>query len=203
MEQTNETMLAVIDYDRERGSWTVTRESGTRGDQVTGFNKLEYAKALQVEWMNEYGCEGTCTAAAQAQIEQKASEQCRGECQEHQGFANYETFGFYTTTMNDQETADKLSKLARRIRGHAPDRDEVRDGTWTEEEAARFWLADRLKDEYEEAAEQRGGYGTVWGSLLGAALGRVDWQQVAQGLLNNIKEEDEHESNAEVSQRVG
>ena len=51
---------------------------------------------------------------------------------------------------------------------------------------ARILLADRLKDEHEEARPETTG---VFADLIGAALAEVNWYEIAQALLDTVKEE--------------
>jgi hypothetical protein len=61
----------------------------------------------------------------------------------------------------------------------------VADGIWTEDQAARFTLADRLKDEAEEAMPETEG---VWSDLLRAAFSEIDWHEIAGNLIDEVKE---------------
>jgi hypothetical protein len=45
-------------------------------------------------------------------------------------------------------------------------------------------LADRLKDHHEENRPELPG---VYGDLIGAALSEVNWQEIAEHLLENVK----------------
>lgn len=50
-------------------------------------------------------------------------------------------------------------------------------------DAARNYLAERLKDAWGDASPDLGS--TVWADLLGAALGEVDWHEIATAMLDD------------------
>lgn len=68
-----------------------------------------------------------------------------------------------------------------------------RKAIWTREEAARFALADRLKEWHEEGKdellERAKVTCTIWADLLNAALSEVDWAEIAQSFLDDVDKE--------------
>jgi hypothetical protein len=59
---------------------------------------------------------------------------------------------------------------------------------------ARSILAERLKNVYDDQSEHpvfKAADGTMYGDLLNAALGSVDWYEIADSLLSELAEDDE------------
>ncbi len=51
---------------------------------------------------------------------------------------------------------------------------------------ARILLAEQLKSEFEEAQPEVTGF---WADLINASLGKVDWREIAEILLDDLEEE--------------
>lgn len=71
----------------------------------------------------------------------------------YQGWANYNTWAVAFILGNDRGTYEQCREFAEGAKGGAADADQVADGTWTIAEAARFNLADMLKEYVEELVE--------------------------------------------------
>jgi hypothetical protein len=69
----------------------------------------------------------------------------------------------------------------------APEAKQAKLSIWTAQQAARFALADKLKDSFEREGEGVESVG-VFGDLITAALGRVDWNAIAEALLEDCEE---------------
>jgi hypothetical protein len=121
------------------------------------------------------------------EIEQKGSE-CRGECQEHQGHKNYPTWAVKLWIDNDEGTQSYWLYMAKDAWAEAESAEQVADGIWTREQAARFALADTLKGEYEEVASEKLEGDSMYSDLLTWALGIVGWDSIAEGLLEDIED---------------
>jgi hypothetical protein len=102
------------------------------------------------------------------------------------GWANYETWGVALILDNDEGTYNECSETAERLRSEAAEHHNVPD-IWTAEQAARFELADWLKD-FTETLCGIGAESEDFGiaeptlmarQLLGAALSDVDWDEIA------------------------
>lgn len=116
----------------------------------------------------------------------------------YNGHTNYETWAAALHIDNDQGTNNYWVKQARRAWRDAEDPEEWeldRYGINTEGgtslnrlERARCVLADQLEEEHEEARPELAG---VWADLLGAAFGEIDWQDVAEGLLEQFEHEED------------
>ena len=60
------------------------------------------------------------------------------------------------------------------------------DTSFTKEERATLTLSDVLKDEHEEAMPETTG---VWADLLTAALGSVNWYEIAEHYIEEVDKE--------------
>jgi hypothetical protein len=103
---------------------------------------------------------------------------------EDNGWSNYESWlvGAWLTGA-DEHIYRFWQERAAAHREAAPDAHQVQDGIWTPEQAARFALADELKGSIQEAAQDALPDAALFTDLLGAALSRVDWHEVAEHLL--------------------
>jgi len=68
-------------------------------------------------------------------------------------------------------------------RVHAGGARQVRDGTWSIDDAARYRLADQLQEELTDAAPLAVG---MYAELLRSALAQVQWDEIAGRLLAEI-----------------
>jgi hypothetical protein len=71
------------------------------------------------------------------------------------------------------------------------------DRILTKKERAALSLADRLKEYFEENNPLINDSGTVYGDLLTTALQEVDWQEIAENMLEEYEEEEAEEEVAE------
>ncbi len=101
----------------------------------------------------------------------------------YNGWTNYETWVTALWLGNDAATYDYWSEATRKSRASAPFAAQVKNGSWTIEEAARFALADQLKEEVTAAAPLA--EASLYADLLGAALQEVDWHEMAEHYLAN------------------
>lgn len=101
---------------------------------------------------------------------------------EYNGWSNYETWLVSLWLDNEQPSYRFWREEAARCRRGAPHCSQVREGTWTVEEAARFNLADRLKEQVTDDSPLR--EPSMYSDLLGAALAEVDWDEVAERWLS-------------------
>jgi SOS response regulatory protein OraA/RecX len=105
----------------------------------------------------------------------------------YNGWANYETWAVKLWLDNDQDTQEYWHDAAREALAQPND-----SGVLNDAEHARYTLAERLKDEHEEQNPlQELRHPSVYSDLLAAALGSVDWSEIAQSLLDDIGEEDD------------
>lgn len=106
----------------------------------------------------------------------------------YNGWTNYETWCVKLWIDNDQGEYEMWREATRESwleaeEGGNPYVAERQD-------RARILLAERLKDAYEEHAGEVGVSG-VLADLLNAALGAVDWYEIAQSMLDDQAEEGE------------
>lgn len=101
----------------------------------------------------------------------------------YNGWTNYETWVTALWLDNDEGSQNYWRKIAGECKLAAPHADQVEKEIWTIEEAARFTLADRLKDEIEEGSPVQ--EASLYSDLLGAALQEVNWNEIAENLLSD------------------
>lgn len=99
----------------------------------------------------------------------------------YNGWSNYETWAVSLWLDNDATSYHYWRGELQRHKRCASADPRVQAGTWTAEEAARFNLADQLKDEVTDAAPLEGA--TVYADLLNAALGEVNWQEIVDAWM--------------------
>ena len=108
------------------------------------------------------------------------------KAERYNGWTNYETWLVNLWLTNEEPTYRYWIESARYQRDHASECSQVRDGIWSESEAATFNLADQLKDEIMEAAPND--ESTLYGDLINAALDNVDWAEIAESWLGDLDE---------------
>jgi hypothetical protein len=102
-------------------------------------------------------------------------------------------------TMDDEKYNEAPSSrywqaAARKAYAETRDDPDVATGTFTRKQVARALLADRLKEEHEQAASPEDRPASVYTDLLQGARARVDWDEIAEALLEDCEqwgEEDE------------
>ena len=98
----------------------------------------------------------------------------------YSGWANYETWAVMLWIDNSEGDQEYWREEAVNAWGE-DDGDDPADPAERSQEA-RIALAGRLKDSFEEAAPDHGA--TLWGDLMTAAIGAVDWYEIADALLS-------------------
>ena len=99
----------------------------------------------------------------------------------YNGWTNYETWAVSLWLDNEQSSYLYWREQAARHRKGGPNSSQVRDGIWTVEEAARFNLADQVKEEVTDASPLC--EASLYTDLLGAALSEVDWLEIVDHWL--------------------
>lgn len=101
---------------------------------------------------------------------------------EYNGWTNYETWAVNLWMDNEESSQRYYSQMADRVWGRTCPIE-----VFNKSEAARFRLADIIKDEYEEGQQQMlevaKVQASVWADLLNAALSEVNWAEIANSLL--------------------
>jgi len=106
------------------------------------------------------------------------------ETKEHNGWTNYETWAVALWIDNDQLSYQRWHDAAAEARQEAAQCPQVAEGIWEAKDAPRFLLADWLKDEITSEAPLS--EADVYTDLLNAALGEVNWSEIAAHLLDDI-----------------
>ena len=92
----------------------------------------------------------------------------------YEGWSNYETWAVKLWMDNEEPSYRYWREVAEEIISREP------------ETHRSYVLATRLKDEHEEALPELQGFAA---DLLNAAFGEVDWYEIAEDLLDEVKEE--------------
>jgi len=112
------------------------------------------------------------------------------EDKRYNGWTNYETWNVKLWMDNEEGSQSYYSDLAQEAYNDAE-----ADGTFTREERATLDLSAKIKDEYESAMfdwlEESGKQASVWADLLGAALGEVNWHEIAENMIDDVDKEEE------------
>lgn len=101
----------------------------------------------------------------------------------YNGWTNYETWVTALWLDNDEGSQSYWREIAGECKLAAPQASQVEEGIWTIEQAARFTLADRLKDEIGEGSPVQ--EASLYSDLMGAALQEVNWHEVADNFLTD------------------
>jgi hypothetical protein len=101
----------------------------------------------------------------------------------YNGWTNYETWVTALWLDSDEGSQTYWREIAGECKLAAPQASQVEKEIWTIEQAARFTLADRLKDEIEEGSPVQ--EASLYSDLLGAALQEVNWSEIAENLLSD------------------
>jgi len=104
----------------------------------------------------------------------------------HEGWTNFETWAVATWLKSDHKKYRYWYSEARWHREESPQCKEVREGIWSLEDAARRNMADQIQREITQhvSGVGRGAYA----ELLDAALGNVNWEEIAEHYLQKVKE---------------
>ena len=95
----------------------------------------------------------------------------------YNGWKNYETWNVKLWLDNEQGTQELQREWAEQAK--ATPKNEV----WTREETTRFTLADIVKEFVEANVPDT--EPSMYGDLLGAAISRVDWNEIAENILSD------------------
>jgi hypothetical protein len=102
---------------------------------------------------------------------------------EYNGWTNYETWAVALWMDNEQGSHTYWRQQAEECCRNADEGNSMQE----RRRAARGVLADRIQEEFEEASPLKE-QASVYSDLLTAALGEVDWQEIAEHLLEYISQ---------------
>ncbi|MCE9530873.1 MAG: hypothetical protein K8T89_07085 [Planctomycetes bacterium] len=100
----------------------------------------------------------------------------------YQGWKNYETWAVHLYLTGDQDTDKFCIALTRRAVATAATCVQVVKGNWTVDHARRHLLAESLK-EFVDVRSPLADEASIYSDLLGCALYEVDWNEIADALL--------------------
>lgn len=107
----------------------------------------------------------------------------------YNGWTNYETWNVALWKDNDEGSYSYWQEVAQEIYDDA----EAGQVLTRDEEAAQA-LAERLKDEYEDAMHEMlktaNQQSSMWADLLGAALSEVNWDEIASGMIEEVDKDE-------------
>ena len=101
--------------------------------------------------------------------------------QEYEGWKNYETWCVALWINNDQGTQETVLDMARACKGNK--------GIVASVNQSHYDLSHQLKDWIEEQ-NPLADSASMFSDLLNAALSEVDWYELAESFLQDIKEEE-------------
>lgn len=113
--------------------------------------------------------------------------------EKYNGWANYETWAVHRWLSNEEPSYRYWTERAQEAWDNSPD-DENVPKVWTREEAARFRLADQLKEELGESMPDLGA--SLWSDLLTSAMQEVNWDEIAASLIEKADKEPEEPEEA-------
>ena len=102
---------------------------------------------------------------------------------------SYETWTVSLWLDNERHSHEYWRRQAAEHRQAAPTCELVVDGVWTAEQAAKFNLADQLKEETLDGSPLT--MPSLYGDLLTAAFVEVNWPEIADCLLADFAEQEQ------------
>ncbi len=103
--------------------------------------------------------------------------------QTYNGYANYETWLVAMWIDNDQANIDYWMDVAKHQYNSAKDQK-----YFTKKEEAIISLAEYMKEYYEDRMPESDDIGGFWSDMLHAALGSVDWHELAGKYMDQALE---------------
>jgi len=106
--------------------------------------------------------------------------------QRYNGYSNPETYHMDLWLSNERSENEYIKEdIIPECKQEAPNSRQVRNGIWTEEQAVKFCVADRIKDMIEEEKDRiKSDEMPGWSmAFINTSLGKVDWDEIAEGFL--------------------
>lgn len=102
--------------------------------------------------------------------------------QEYHGHPNYETWAVSLWLSNDYSIYNHIKNdIVEGCKRDAEEDSNVKEGIWTKKESVKYCVADGIKDMVGE--DEPDMEASVWSDFLSASLSEVDWDDVADGFL--------------------
>ena len=101
--------------------------------------------------------------------------------QRYNGWTNYETWAVALWLGDEQTTSDYWASVADECKAEATEAEQVAAGTWTVDEATRFSLAERLREDVESGSPLE--EASLYSDLLNSAIQSVNWDEIASAQL--------------------
>lgn len=113
----------------------------------------------------------------------------------YNGWHNYETWCVNLWMSNDAGSDEFYREMAQEVWNDS-EQETRQDSTvlFTRDEVATRTLADRLKDSHEEQQSELTGVSGVFADLLTAALGEVNWYEIAEHYISDVDKSVESEA---------
>jgi len=112
----------------------------------------------------------------------------------YNGWSNYETWCVNLWMSNDAGSDSYFNEMAQEIWNESEAELRADESVlFTRDEVATRVLAERFKEHHEEALSQIGeiSIGGVFSDLLNAALGEVDWYEIAGHYIADVDKDEE------------
>ena len=107
----------------------------------------------------------------------------------YNGWSNYETWTVNLWLDNERGSYEYWREQTREHRKMAASCPQVADGTWTADKAEVFNLADQLKEEITAGSPLQAS--SLYSDLLGAAISEVNWTEIAEHYLADLRDEED------------
>ncbi len=116
---------------------------------------------------------------------------------EYNGWFNYETWVVNLWMGNEEGSSSYYAEMAQECWDNAEARPYA-----TREQAATCDLAEMIKDEYEDSMadllEHKKLQSSVWADLLNASLSEVNWDEIAEHLIEDVDKTTDAEEDEEI-----
>jgi len=156
----------------------------TRLDAVREHSRMSVGEILEQAIDHAWHIQMSGELDGRPQAPRSVIEQAREAAPERcNGWENYETWAVNMWLTNEEGIYNYYCGLARRAVRDAPECEQVREGIWTAEEAKTFLLADQLKSSVADMTPLSD-KATMFTDLLNAAISEVNWDEIAEGLLD-------------------
>ena len=114
--------------------------------------------------------------------------QAASDSTRYNGWHNYETWCVNLWMSNDAGSDEFYREMAQEVWNDSEQETRADNSVlFTRDEVATRTFADRLKDSHEEQQSELVGVTGVFADLLTAALGEVDWHEIAEHYISDLE----------------